>query len=421
MSLPNTSKALYLIFVISLLTMTGADVLNTSELSFSINIASVDYKTAKFELVDDYSTPTNYLIKYNIKSIYQYVDKNGIPISEKDHSSNTFEVQTNSKTIVTNETPKVDFTFWDNGVQLTPEEMASIQSKSTQEQHRFGIDTLDENRVYVVSFTVIASIAQRRIFKSEPFFDARRTVKKFRLQFRTKYDVSSAAQAQCKSQLDYEANGMIEPLKSSCYLLASNCTQCTPDCYQVRDNDDNNNSNENGPILCQRCPCDTSKSTGECTVTEDNSEVFNPKLKFKCSQCSGSYVGDLCDRCKGEGFDLFRDNKGICQKCQCSGNSLYDNSDFNSHTGKVKRKCAPITGKLHFKSYFAFFCDPFFEISICGILFLIGDCVNCLFNTAGPTCNLCKDGYHGDPLKRTCMPMPTNKPADGKLINRKCR
>lgn len=346
MSLSNTSKAFYFICVLSMLTMTG--MAESSELSFALNIASVDYKTAKFELVDDNSTPTNYLIKYDVTSVDQYVAENGIPISEKDHSSNTLEVQTNSKTIITNnQTTKVDFTFWDNGVQLTSDEMDSIQSKSTQEQHRFEIDTLDENRVYVVTFSVIASLAQRGVFKSEPFFDARRTVKKFRLQFRTRYDVHSAAQVQCKSQLDYEANGLIEPLKSSCYLVASNCTQCTPDCFQVRGMDDNNEkSPANGPILCQRCPCDRSKSTGECTVTEDNSDVFNPQLKFKCTQCSGSYVGNLCDRCKGEGFDLFRDENGKCRTCQCSGNSLYDNTDFNGHTGKVKRKCTPITGKL---------------------------------------------------------------------------
>lgn len=331
-----------------MLTMTG--MAESSELSFALNIASVDYKTAKFELVDDNSTATNYLIKYDITSMDQYVAENGIPISEKDHSSNTLEVQTNSKTFFTNnQTTKVDFTFWDNGVQLTPEEMDSIQSKSAQEQHCFEIDTLDENRVYVVIFSVIASVAQRGVFKSEPFFDARRTVRKFRLQFRTRYDVPSAAQAQCKSQLEYEADGLIEPLKSSCYLIASNCTQCTPDCYQVRGLDDKDEKGSvNGPILCQRCPCDRSKSTGECTVTEDDSNVFNPQLKFKCTQCSGPFVGDLCDRCKGEGFELFRDEKGKCQTCQCSGNSLYDNTDFNGHTGKVKRKCAPITGKLYY-------------------------------------------------------------------------
>ncbi len=31
-----------------------------------------------------------------------------------------------------------------------------------------------------------------------------------------------------------------------------------------------------------------------------------------------------------------------------------------------------------------------------------------MFNTTGKHCDQCKSGYHGDPLKRTCVLKPTN-------------
>ena len=90
-----------------------------NELSFSVKIVNVDYKTAEFEIVDDYSTGTNYLVMYNMNSQYEYIDRNGISIKESDSTSNKFEIQTNTKQVKKSENEVIDFTFWDNGVKLS--------------------------------------------------------------------------------------------------------------------------------------------------------------------------------------------------------------------------------------------------------------------------------------------------------------
>ena len=361
MSLPvNLSKTLYYLVAALSMLFAKAETGGSAELAFDIRIVSVSFKSAEFELIDDYSTPTNYLIQYDTTSFYDSVGPTGTTIHESDHTKGTFEIQTNSKvnatrSNLTNQTTAVDFTFWDNGVQLKPEEMDLIQSRSSQQQHRFTVDTLDENRVFDVNFNVIASLAQRKVFQSEAFFDSRRTIRKLRLRFKTKFDIQAAAQDTCQRQMKYEMKNVDSELKTSCYVAGSNCTRCSPGCYQLKDSATQKNvtvsKQSEEAVLCQRCPCDTSKSSGECTVTEDRSEVFNPQMKFTCSQCVGPYAGDLCGKCRGEGFDLFRNERGECRTCQCSGNSPYDNTDFNSHSVKTKRKCAPVTGRFNKNNY----------------------------------------------------------------------
>lgn len=210
-----------------------------TELKFNIAIADVSFKNALFKIIDDNSTPTNYLIKYTLKSHYDYVDKYDILVKESENSVSKFEIQVNSLKALApvNETGSnrsaVDATFWDNGVMLTPEEVKNIQFKTPDELHTFVIDKLDENRYYKVTFDVIASLAQSRVFKSEKYFDTRRTVKKFQVNFKTRYDVVKAAELACQKQIAAEKDRKISALAVSYYQAGTNCTKCSEDSYQV--------------------------------------------------------------------------------------------------------------------------------------------------------------------------------------------
>jgi hypothetical protein len=379
LSKPSLWQALVVyLAILSLCSTTDIDALFSQDsLTFYIKLTSVGYTNASFKIVDDNTTPTNYIINYKIENApTKYQETNTNLIIEKDRLENSLEIQTNSIVAGSN---GLDLLFWSNGNQLTDEEVKAIKAKTTLEQHTVTINSLEEDRVYDISFTIIGSLAQSKVFKTAKFFDSKRSVKNFHIQFRTHLDVRQEAEAACLAATNAEKDGLIEVLKKSCYQIGSNCTKCNPDCYLVK----GSTPVAGEAVLCRKCPCDRTRSSGVCTVKYESTEVSHVDNLadlpiFTCTGCVKPYTGLMCDECEREGFDFYKNIQGECVKCVCSGNSLYDNSDFNSHVGEnQKRKCAPVTG----------------------------ECVECMFNTTGRTCNECKKGFHGDPLKRTCKPM----------------
>ncbi|KAH9488652.1 Basement membrane-specific heparan sulfate proteoglycan core protein, partial [Bulinus truncatus] len=81
-------------------------------------------------------------------------------------------------------------------------------------------------------------------------------------------------------------------------------------------------------------------------------------------RCPAGYAGYSCEEC-APGFHRVADGEygRRCVACRC-----------NQHSNE---------------------CDP-----------LTGICRNCRDNTAGPSCNLCADGYYGDPRVGSCQPCP---------------
>ena len=223
----------FLVWLLHLIAIIRCEILSPS-LKFTIKIINVNYTNAQFEIVDDNKTPTNYLIAYNLNSVYLYTNKNGVSITERDSSKNKFEIQTNSPAQRFNSTNKksIEPIFWDNGKQLSSEEVMLLQSKTSVESHRFSIDTLDQNRVYDISFTIIASVTQTKVFNSSLEF-TKQSVRTFMLQFRTPYNAVQAVESACNEIKNAEKTGLIEVIDYSCYQIATNCTKCAVGCYKV--------------------------------------------------------------------------------------------------------------------------------------------------------------------------------------------
>lgn len=101
------------------------------------------------------------------------------------------------------------------------------------------------------------------------------------------------------------------------------------------------------PILCEACPCDTSRSTGECYVTQSSDQGSSSDTSSsggftpKCKQCIDPYVGGMCNECLNDGIDYYKNEKGECVKCFCNNNAALD---VNPRSTK-RRKCRAITGK----------------------------------------------------------------------------
>ncbi|NXG30682.1 LAMC1 protein, partial [Dromaius novaehollandiae] len=111
---------------------------------------------------------------------------------------------------------------------------------------------------------------------------------------------------------------------------------------------------------CQPCPCPGSSS---CAIVPRTKEVV-------CTNCPTGTTGKRCELCDDAYFgDPLGENGAVrpCRLCQCN-----DNIDPNA-VGNCNR--------------------------------YTGECLKCIYNTAGFYCDRCKDGFFGNPL----APNPADK------------
>ncbi|XP_028282768.1 laminin subunit alpha-3-like isoform X2 [Parambassis ranga] len=106
-------------------------------------------------------------------------------------------------------------------------------------------------------------------------------------------------------------------------------------------------------------------SLGEVGLEEvTNSGTGSPGNTVEDCSCPSQYTGDSCEKC-APGY--YRDGSGPylgrCVRCECNGLAV---------------ECEDRTGR----------------------------CLNCQYNTAGDRCELCKEGYYGNAVQRTCTPCP---------------
>ncbi|KAL2097851.1 hypothetical protein ACEWY4_007058 [Coilia grayii] len=152
-----------------------------------------------------------------------------------------------------------------------------------------------------------------------------------------------------------------DPLSSCepCACLAGSCDPETGECYSSDSTSTGQScptgsyNNPEKPTACLPCPCPGGST---CSVTPGTLDV-------KCDRCPAGTTGSHCQVC-ADGFygDPLgeRGSRSPCQRCQCNGHV----------DPRAERNCDRTTG----------------------------ECLRCMNNTRGPSCESCKPGfYHSKP------------------------
>uniref|UniRef100_A0A8C5T9A9 Laminin subunit beta-1 n=1 Tax=Malurus cyaneus samueli TaxID=2593467 RepID=A0A8C5T9A9_9PASS len=150
------------------------------------------------------------------------------------------------------------------------------------------------------------------------------------------------------------------------------CNPRTGTCLHCRDHTDGRHCERcqdgyyGNPVLgsgqqCRPCPCPGYPGTrhyhgSSCHADDETHHIV--------CLCAPGYAGPRCDRCSPGYFGAPEVEGGVCRPCQCNNN--IDASDPEG-------------------------CDP-----------RTGQCLRCLYHTAGPHCAQCQPGYYGNALQRSC-------------------
>ncbi|RUS71396.1 hypothetical protein EGW08_020851, partial [Elysia chlorotica] len=111
------------------------------------------------------------------------------------------------------------------------------------------------------------------------------------------------------------------------------------------------------PCMCPGGPNSTAQHADSCQFDRRSDQVY-------CI-CHTGYTGYNCDRCVENYYGSPTEPDGQCEPCVC-------NNNINT---EVAGSCDGATG----------------------------ECLKCLYNTAGFACEHCDDGYYGDATKQNCQ------------------
>uniref|UniRef100_A0A1B6DHB4 Laminin subunit beta-2 n=1 Tax=Clastoptera arizonana TaxID=38151 RepID=A0A1B6DHB4_9HEMI len=114
-------------------------------------------------------------------------------------------------------------------------------------------------------------------------------------------------------------------------------------------------------IPCRPCPCPGPQGSGHSYA--ENCQL-DPNTQDVICECDDGYAGSRCDVCADNYYGNPEIVGGSCQACNCNNNiDIARPGNCDEHTGQ---------------------------------------CLQCLFNTEGYSCEVCKAGYYGDALQQSC-------------------
>lgn len=116
-----------------------------------------------------------------------------------------------------------------------------------------------------------------------------------------------------------------------------------------------------GPVGCRECPCPGIEGSG---MTHAETCELDRRTENVLCHCKPGYVGERCDSCQENYYGDPTIPGGECLKCECN-----NNIDVAA-PGSCDKKT--------------------------------GECLKCLYNTAGSACEVCKAGFFGDAIKQNC-------------------
>ncbi|KAF7657013.1 hypothetical protein LDENG_00033110, partial [Lucifuga dentata] len=195
--------------------------------------------------------------------------------------------------------------------------------------------------------------------------------------------------------------------------LGDSCQKCAPGYYR----------DTKGLFLGKCVPCNCNGHSDKCL---DGSGI--------CVNCQHNTVGDHCEKCQGGflGNNTLDGQVASCSSCPCPLQVLSNNFAMGcvqkhnrmqclcmpGYAGPNCERCAPgyygnpmVIGSTCQPCQCHDNTDPNMLFSDCHPL--TGECLSCMHNTAGPHCDICAPGYHGDAItaknctKCNCSPCGT--------------
>lgn len=137
------------------------------------------------------------------------------------------------------------------------------------------------------------------------------------------------------------------------YTAGAQCDRCVEGYY--------GDPSLGSEVGCRPCHCPGTLASNH---THAHQCYWDPHALDMVCLCQEGYAGVRCEQCADNHFGNADVPGGGCERCNCNGNtdeSLAGNCDART-----------------------------------------GECAQCLYETAGAHCELCRDGYHGDALSQDC-------------------
>jgi hypothetical protein len=344
-------------------------------LNYTVMLIDVDSTSVSLEIRDDNQTAIDYTINCSLYGHTRSYDDPNQSIEATEVLKTTLYAQTKSiKQLDDKEKLMASSSVDINGKKYNIEEKENIRSKIWFEGHRFTLENLESNMNYQLKINISAK-------EIENGQNSAITNKIFEFTFTTTFNINLAAQDACKYEKGDEKirtellkveqiNEISLKISSDCYIKDSNCTKCKSNCFQIKPIVSSNDyaklnsstkkiANETPlslAILCDKCPCDESKSTGECEeiqvdldkemkITEQLQNFKQIKQQIRCKQCKKPYTGQHCDECESDGIDYYMNADGECLKCECNKNAALDDpKTLLAEKDSKRRKCQDRTG-----------------------------------------------------------------------------